>query len=233
MQKSVKVSRNVVKVSLSCLLALFLIILYSSTVSATDEYLHYEQLSITHVHEKASGRTNTCYKCESCPNTPTVMSGWAGNPDNTYSNCWLCGQFYRYDGSIPVGTQVPCVGKIYTAQHNETPVIGTITFSVDSTLQATVDVDAISMSDVTYSWSNGDTTNTTRFTSVGTHSCTVTYVDTMSLATKSTTVTYTVVDEESPIVSSVDFSTERVSESVVNVIASDDIGVSEYKLEMN
>lgn len=233
MQKSVKVSRNVVKVSFSCLLALFLIILYSSTVSATDEYLHYEQLNITHVHEKASGVTNTCYRCTRCTYTPTVFSGWGGNPDNTYYTCAVCGHHRNLDGSIPVGTQVRCDGRIYTAQHNETPVIGTITFSVDSTLQATVDVDAVSMSDITYSWSNGDTTNTTRFTSVGTHSCTVTYVDTMSLATKSTTVTYTVVDEESPIVSGVDFSTERVPESVINVIESDDIGVSEYKLEMN
>lgn len=152
--------------------------------------------------------------------TTCTVCGAHGND----SSPWNIDETHTYNTSGRVLTCTKGTGVVATLKMMKDVSTEGYKLSINPTLYSGVTVKS-------YAWSSGQTTSSIYVTSNGTYTCTVKIND--GGVEKSTTLTYVVsdYDTESPVISGVTKGSDRINAEVVTVVATDNIGVTEYKLE--
>lgn len=137
---------------------------------------------------------------------------------------WNIDETHTYNTSGRVLTCTKGTGVVATLNMMKDVSAEGYKLSINSTLHSGVTVKS-------YTWSSGQTTSSINVTSNGTYTCTVKIDD--GGVEKSSTLSYEVsdYDTQKPAISGINQGGIRVSEEVVTVFATDNMGVTEYKLE--
>ena len=209
-----------------------ILLLFSSHVSAEDNLLYKDTVTVYHTHGEQS--KSSCYNPVRCTGYGTSGQDYGSGDPSPGNACWSCnkcGHGGACDGT-PWGTRVNCkrILSYNLLCQDDGKELGTIELSVSKDLLATVSVDCSGISDVTYLWSTGDTSNSIQISQLGTYDCVVSFKDDLSGLYQSVTLSYTLDDIESPVIQSVDVDLVRTREVQVNVTATDNISVDGFML---